>query len=222
MTQLVQTRPPEETDAARLGLKDYRAVVQGVAAEAATLREELRDYYAAPDILTTAGEARDTARRAEAFFERSGESLRKWHAAAGRVVGLQDLTRDARLGNLTAANGIAAWDEVGAEVARAVSTTSAARRPPIGFGGFTATDAYAINPSDPKYQQVLGGKGTRFATLTKATFGASGDSAVMMVMEHPGQIRVYQVSNDPTQVTRNVGLLVSKATQAAAKFAVMP
>ncbi|MBN1343843.1 MAG: hypothetical protein JXQ73_14260 [Phycisphaerae bacterium] len=101
-----------------------------------------------------------------------------------------------------------------------------------GFGGFMTTDVYVVNPSDPKYEEVLGccepkgkwlcGKRRRLGLepITKVSLGASGDSALMVVMEHPGQARIYQISNDPTVLARNVAMLVSKATAAAAKFVV--
>ena len=77
-----------------------------------------------------------------------------------------------------------------------------------------------INPSDPKFDDVLDSE-REFGVepITQATVGVTGDSALMIVLEHPGQVRVYQLSMDPTQIVRNIALIVSKAVQAAAKFA---
>ena len=92
----------------------------------------------------------------------------------------------------------------------------------IGFGGFVATDIYEVNPSDQAYRRIFRNKvfgiGVDWEPITSAKVGVSGDSSIMVVMEHPGQVGVYQVSNDPTQITQNIALLVSKATAAAAKF----
>ena len=94
-----------------------------------------------------------------------------------------------------------------------------------------STDIYPINPSDPKYEEILKSRSpilavllapfwqnTSLETITEAHVAVSGDSAIMLVMEHPGQIRVFQVTMDPTQITRNIGMLISKATTATAKF----
>ena len=55
--------------------------------------------------------------------------------------------------------------------------------------------------------------------LTNVRTSVSGDSSIMVVIEHPRQARVYQVSNDPVQLTRNISFLVTKASAAAARFA---
>ena len=129
-----------------------------------------------------------------------------------------------------------AEEAAAAKVRKSVVRTShnleqAARDAEPKFGGFVSTDIYPINPSDPKYAEILKSQSpigavllapfwqnTSLETLTDAKVGVSGDSAIMLVMEHPGQVRVYQVSMDPTQITRNIGMLISKATAATAKY----
>lgn len=91
-----------------------------------------------------------------------------------------------------------------------------------GFGGFQTVGIFEINPSDPAYQEVfkpgLSRASISWRTLTQATAMAVGDSSLMLVMESPGQVRTHQVSNDPTQLLRNVALIIGKATGAASKF----
>jgi hypothetical protein len=88
----------------------------------------------------------------------------------------------------------------------------------IGFGGFTTATVYEINPSDPQYRYLLQDKDDVLESktpLTSAHADALGSNSVMIVMESPGQVRVYHVANDPTQVVQNVGLIMEKATLAA-------
>ncbi|MCH8854281.1 MAG: hypothetical protein IID41_16760 [Planctomycetes bacterium] len=86
-----------------------------------------------------------------------------------------------------------------------------------GFGGFRATDIYEILPSDPMYERVL--NATTFRVMSSAEARVTGDSGIMLVLEHAGQVRVYQVSSNPEQLVRNIGLIVSKSTAAVAKYA---
>jgi hypothetical protein len=117
-------------------------------------------------------------------------------------------------------------DEVAATVSKMtqVGLNYFATKMRAGFMGAVASDVYEINPSDPKYrlifsnQNALAGPPVHWEPFTSAKVGVTGDSSVMIVMEHLGQVRVYQVSNDPSQITRNIALIVSKASGAVAKF----
>lgn len=88
------------------------------------------------------------------------------------------------------------------------------------FGGFRSIGVYEINPADPAYRKILGPDTAQLSldAITSDNVTALGDSSVMIVQETPGQFRVYQISNDPTQIMRNVALLVSKALAAASKY----
>lgn len=96
----------------------------------------------------------------------------------------------------------------------AVSTTAEQQ---VGFGGFQTPDIYPISPSDPLYEQVLAS--TDLKEITSATVDSVGDVSIMIVLEDPAQARVYQVSNDPSQIARNVSMLVTKASLAMSRFA---
>jgi len=50
------------------------------------------------------------------------------------------------------------------------------------------------------------------------TVCASGDASAMIVQESPGQMRLYQISNDPVSLMRNTSLILDKVLQAAVQF----
>ena len=78
------------------------------------------------------------------------------------------------------------------------------------------TSVYEINAADSVYGQIASCPSDLVARrpFSSAKAGAMGDASLMLVMESPGQVRVYQVSNDPTQLTQNIALIVQKATAA--------
>lgn len=86
-----------------------------------------------------------------------------------------------------------------------------------GFGGFRQAGVYVINPGDPAYEAVLKAKPAP-NPLTSVTVRATGDSGIMVVQESPGQMRLYQLTNDPISLMRNVGFILDKVLQAAVKF----
>lgn len=86
-----------------------------------------------------------------------------------------------------------------------------------GFGGFRQSGVYCINPGDPMYDAVLQAAPAA-NPLTSVTTRATGDTAVMIVQESPGQLRLYQISNDPVSGMRNATLILDKVLQAAVKF----
>ncbi len=94
---------------------------------------------------------------------------------------------------------------------RALRTVSA------GFGGFNQAGVYRINPGDPMYDAVLDAAASS-EPLTCVTVCASGDASAMIVQESPGQMRLYQISNDPVSLMRNTSLILDKVLQAAVQF----
>lgn len=88
----------------------------------------------------------------------------------------------------------------------------------LGFGGFATIGVFEINASDPAYRKILPGGRLVPEPFTLVQGAINGDSSLMFVMENPGQMRIYQVQNDPTQLARNIAILIQKATTAANKF----
>ncbi|MBN2561637.1 MAG: hypothetical protein JXQ75_11975 [Phycisphaerae bacterium] len=86
-----------------------------------------------------------------------------------------------------------------------------------GFGGFRQAGVYSINPGDPMYDAVLKAPAAN-SPLTSVSTRATGDAGTMIVQESPGQMRLYQISNDPISVMRNATLILDKVLQAAVKF----
>lgn len=86
-----------------------------------------------------------------------------------------------------------------------------------GFGGFQQAGVYRINPGDPHYDAVLKAKAIG-SPLTAVSVAATGDSGFMIVQESPGQMRLYELTNDPIALTRNVSFIIDKVLQAAVKF----
>jgi len=86
-----------------------------------------------------------------------------------------------------------------------------------GFGGFRQAGVYRINPGDAAYDAVLKAKPIG-NPLTMVSVRATGDSGFMIVQESPGQMRLYELTNDPVALTRNVSFIIDKVLQAAVKF----
>lgn len=86
-----------------------------------------------------------------------------------------------------------------------------------GFGGFRQGGVFQINSGDPAYDRVLNA-GTAAQPVTEAVIRAVGDTAVMLVQESPAQMRLYQVSNDPSSIMRNASFIMNKVLQATVKF----
>lgn len=194
-------------------LAGYRLALDEMAKQATKLRNECQAYFdPASGGLKTAN-PRWTLNAAVEFFNKVTGECRKW--LADNRAKIKDQAPDL----------IKISEELVFELGRARE----AAKPR--FGGFVSTDVYPINPSDPMYARILKSgspigavvfapfwRNTSLETITEAKVGVSGDSAIMLVVESPGQVRVYQVSMDPTQITRNIGLLISKATAAGMKF----
>lgn len=111
----------------------------------------------------------------------------------------------------------AAVEQWRARLARIATDLSAASRTRPGFGGFQQAGVYRINPGDPHYDAVL--KANPIGSpLTAVKVAATGDSGFMIVQESPGQMRLYELTNDPIALTRNVSFIIDKVLQAAVKF----
>lgn len=94
----------------------------------------------------------------------------------------------------------------------------------VSFGGFVVTGVFAIKAGDPYYREVLKADAVGETILSRrpfaeATVGAAGDTMVLIVFDNPVQVRTYEVSNDPTQLIRNIAMIIDKALQAVAKYA---
>ena len=86
-----------------------------------------------------------------------------------------------------------------------------------GFGGFRQAGIYVINPGDPAFDAVLRAEPAP-NPLTSVRVRATGDSGIMVGQESPGQMRPYQLTNDPLSLMRNVGFILDKVLQAVVKF----
>lgn len=86
-----------------------------------------------------------------------------------------------------------------------------------GFGGFRQAGVYRINPGDPAYDAVLRADAIGHP-LTSVDVRATGDTGIMIVQESPGQLRLYQLTNDPITLMRNASFILDKVMQAAVKF----
>jgi hypothetical protein len=216
----------------RPALEPLHRRVGEIRIRAESLIAEAQGHFDQPNAVNHKPEIRQTLSEVEEFFEADGRELGSYWAQMARLPVLEMIARpkppdasaaaavDAEEREL-AANVTSEASKAAAEVDVVASRGRQDAQP--GFGGFVATDVYEINPSDPGWARVFGSRWRRprlsREPITRASLGVSGDSAVMVVAEHPGQMRVYQISNDPTQLARNVSLLVGKAAAAAAKFA---
>ncbi len=194
-------------------LESYQAALNDIETNARLRRTECEAYFVGsegppPDPRATLARVRD-------FCETARADLRDWPLLLKNMPVVAALEAELPTDVPVVRTQKAAVEASDVIIDNVTVTLLAAKR---GFGGFVATDVYPINPSDPAYELVLGRSRLSSQPLTQVSVGASGDSAVMLVMEHPGQVRVYQVSNDPAQLTRNIGLLINKATNAAAKY----
>lgn len=201
-------------------LESYDRALKEIAAGATVLRHECERYFKPGESGAGVPNPRLTLTRVRDFCEMTREDLQEWPQVLEGIPNLETLGADASRQAIVDSPKILTLE---VEIAAAQTKR--------GFGGFVSTDVYVINPSDPQYAAILKSgspvlaalrtpfsRSTSLETITEAKVSASGDSAAMLVMEHPGQIRVYQVSNDPAQLTRNIGMLVNKATGAAAKY----
>jgi len=206
--------------AAQSIVEPWRSDVVGAAERATSLATECRAFYDEPNITDRKSAIHESLARINDYFAEMRPRIQNWSAQAKESDVLSKLVADPRSPVNTMLKGL--QEEAG-------KGQSAFSR--IGFGGFQTTDVYIINPSDPSYQSILKTHGpwakwvkdafwqdVSAETFSMASAGVTGDSAIMFVMESAGQVRVYQVSMDPTQITRNIGLLVSKATGAVAKY----
>jgi hypothetical protein len=88
-----------------------------------------------------------------------------------------------------------------------------------GYGGYRQLGVAEIDPSDPMYRRILGTETpVSVQPLTRQVVYVAGQSSSMVVQENPGQVRVYQISNNPTQIMQNIALISDKALAAAAKY----
>ena len=214
---------------------------------ASELRAQCQGYFAETDITGLTDEIRDTLRAVDKYLQENLRGLRNWVAQAKKTNSFsalaetcaktlipEDSTDPNKAKEAEALkSGAKATEGMVRGFSRSLSRIAARALSSVkpGFGGFMSTDVYSINPSDPKYAEILKTHGPWHSlgkslvwqdvsaeSLTKASAGVTGDSAIMFVMEHPGQVRMFQVSLDPTQITSNIGMLISKASAAGAKY----
>lgn len=172
------------------------------------LLKECEAYFTKLDITPHVRDARETVDKVDNFFARRKKELQELAENLGEGAIIPKTISDLR-----------------ETVATRVDSKGSS------FGGFVHTDVYVINPSDPRYAEILKSASPIWSVikapfwrheslqaLTEVTVGVTGDSGIMVVFEHPGQVRVYQVSMDPTQITSNIALLMAKGSSAAAKF----
>lgn len=232
ITGFIREFPPERQEIVELVLDDLQADIRRFKETAVNNLADCHACYVRPDIALAAPDVRLLLRKVDAFFDEVVPILASARESAAETNSLRRLADREGIGD------IAGFEEALDGALGGAMRAATAERPSTGFGGFISTDVYTISPSDPAMREVLGSwspwkplvwglfkRGVSVETLTDVKVGVSGDSSIMAVMEHPGQVRVYQVSMDPTQITRNVAMIVSKATAAAARFAsggVMP
>ncbi len=89
-----------------------------------------------------------------------------------------------------------------------------------GFGGFRTIGVTEIDASDRAYRSILTSNSVPLShdSFSKLKATTTGDATVIIVQESPTEFRLYQISNDPTTLMKNISLLVAKATAAAAKY----
>jgi len=250
----------EYREAAQNNTKFWREDLRDVASgeskpeepTAIELRNECASYYSLVDITAHVDHIRETLRQVDKYLTYRVPLLQNWIDQAKTTQMLSGVARkfDLKMQEIEKADDQATardakdkreqgsaqeklrtlmQEKQGESLAQIeVRAAQAAKKR---FGGFVATDVYLVNPSDPKYVDILKTRGPWHSlfkevfwqdvsaeSFTKASAGVTGDSAIMFVMEHPGQVRMYQVSLDPTQITSNIGMLVSKAAAAGAKY----
>lgn len=210
---------PDEQEIVEDALGGYREVVDITRRRALELKVEVREYFNRGEISEAASDIRMTLRRISAFFDEAKDRFATWAAAFKRSNAFSRLFEFGGASPTEVATRGDQARDISHAFQRMQTVAAEAEKPSPGFGGFQATDIYAISPSDPLYDKILAKDQGSAEPLTLVKVDVTGDSSIMLVMEHPGQFRVYQVSNDPTQITRNIALVVSKATGAVAKFA---
>lgn len=139
---------------------------------------------------------------------------------------LEDLARDVELKETAAKRFRELKDREGRkledvlELSKRIAIGAAEDIRRIGFGGFLTVGVFEINPADPMYRKILAAECVTLScdSFTCVRARIDGDSSIMFVMESPGQIRIYQIQNDPTQLLRNIAILIQKATAAATKM----
>ncbi len=209
-------RGKKQPDMAIRTLGDWPKEVERASEEAQPWIAECNAYFLAPDFTREVLNARQTIHEVGEFLSLRARRLQQ---AAETAMGLEHVKKT--LGVKTGESSSLTKAFSGNQKTVDEALRGAFRSENLGFGGFHSTDVFVINPSDPKYADILRNDAWQNVSARPFTFafsGVSGDSSIMFVFEHPGQIRVYQVSMDPTQITRNIGLLLSKATAAAAKY----
>jgi hypothetical protein len=238
MTEFVRTFPEGNYQiAVESVLEPWREQLKTTGKEAQKWRQVCRGYFDVADITSETQDARRTLSDVKGFLDEQLSLLRAWQETADLIAQLDGFVQslaqgpDSGRAESEAVASVRLLDRLKREASEQLEVLRQRART-VGFGGFVSTDVYPINPSDPRFAGILKSsspwtglgnalfkRNVSFQALTAVTVGVSGDSSLMLVMEHPGQVRVYQVSNDPTQLTRNIALLISKATSAAAKFA---
>jgi len=197
-------------------LSRYQETVRQAREEGARLLSRCRSLFSesaeashSADALGLGFDAQVVLEGVHSFFATSAAQLRTLQ---------EDVCGIPSLASLCVMGG--APNKCGIQEIIALAGAAQARSRP-GAMGMTRTDVYEINPSDPNYRRIFAAGGAQISKepITEARIDAIGESALMIVLEHAGQVRVYQVSNDPTRITRNVAMLVDKATAAVAKFA---
>ncbi len=237
LSEYVESVPAEKREVERSLTSGYRTVLAETIGGAQALIVECEAAFRPPSSDGTIVIPRATLRKVRDYLHETASNMESWKTTLSKFQQFQRFVADIDRGlvsatptdTLEASSGAKVWTQLSGLLAAA---EEGAKRTKIGFGGFMTTDVFVINPSDPKYAEILKSaspignalawpfyQNTSQETLTDARVAVSGDSAIMLVMESPGQVRVHQVSMDPTQITRNIGLLVSKATAAAAKYA---
>ncbi len=254
LDEYVDAFPTDQREAELSFTSGIRTVIRNTLTTADKLIEQCDSMFNVPGLGSPDAPfvaPRKTLREVQEFLEKTARNKQQWTDTLSEFQDLKKLSK--RIAELLEKDATLEWEtttprgmtmETLEEMVAAGSNFEAAsaeffaaaeegaKATKIGFGGFMTTDVFVINPSDPKYADVLNSavpvwsvlrapfyQKTSLEPMTEACVGVSGDSAIMLVMESPGQVRVYQVSLDPTQITRNIGLLVSKATGAAAKYA---
>lgn len=237
LDEFIDVFPRKERRKLKNETLEWRDVLKEIGNQARALREECEACLYGRCSHKMKLDPRATLRNIRRFAEKQAEIKSDWEDTFGKLAILQDYTTYMNLSDeefspenkkkLESAktNLEAVLTEISSSAGLALRASAMA------FGGFKSTDVYPINPSDPMYAEILKSQSpiwavikvpfwsnTSLEPMTETWVGVSGDSAIMVVMEHPGQARVFQVSNDPAQITRNIGLLISKATSAAAKY----
>jgi hypothetical protein len=217
--EFLEACPEEVRPGVAATLSTVTDTFAGIGNEADDLRRECLGYFELGDVTPSTSDLRTTLRKVRYFLVSADDRINSAVHAMMQTDSFGALGEEVK--------GIAAT-----AAAEALAVIDEADKPSPGFGGFVSTDIYTINPSDPEYRKILNSsspwapftwalfkRNLSVELLTQADVEVTGDSSIMLVMEHPGQYRVYQISNDPTQIARNIALVVSKATAAMARFA---